>query len=611
LLEYVSEQKIKNFTPYRRHRHETENKTFVSKQTRAKTRKNKKSKRLYKSKKQEGKIMESTKQRKYGLGWIFTHTKGSRPFIALFAFMVILSTSLEVSFAFFLKAFIDIAMGESSASLLAVGLTSLAVLGACGLIMMLSSVVAKYIYGKTERGLRAGLLNTIFTRRMSDISRQHTGELMTKLTLDVQAVSDCFPNIVRNFVGGAASLLIAVTSMFLLDWRLALILLILTPILMVILGVLTPLITKASEKDKENDESNRSMMQEYLSRIMLIKTYFMQDKTVAKVKDNYSAKLRSGMKLGMWEGLTMFSGMLMGFSMFLIAIGVGAYFVMQGQTTFGNLVAIVQLLNYVVNPIARFAETISLVSQAKASAGRIGSIVDLPADSQCGKAPAINADELVAENISFSYDTEDEDSSMVLENIHVTFDKGHVAGIVGKSGSGKSTLLKLLIGLYEPDSGNVSLNHVHGTLTGEEIMPQVAYVPPVDYIFSGTIADNIIMSENEPRSGDMEKAAHDANILDFIQSLPQGFDTVIGESGGTVSSGQAQRIAIARAIYKGSPVLVFDEPTANLDADSIEKFQTAIKQISKEKICIVVTHDTSTMTACDSILELEGGRVSA
>ena len=555
--------------------------------------------------------MERTTSHKYGLGWIYGHTKGTRGFLSLFALIIIIATTLEVSFAFFLKEFIDIAMGESGSSLLNVGLISLAVLGSCGLMMMISSVLGKYIYGKTERKLRTGLLDTIFTRRMIDISKQHTGELMTKLTLDVQAVSDCFPNIVRNFVGGAASLLIAVTAMFLLDWRLALILLILTPVLMLIMGIMTPLISKASEIDKENDESNRSMMQEYLSRIMLIKTYFMQAKTVSKVRENYAAKLRSGMKLGLWEGLAMFSGMLMGFSMFLIAIGVGAYFVMQGQTTFGNLVAIVQLLNYVVNPVAKFAETISLVSQAKASSNRIGSIIDLPADAPVTKTPSINANELIAENISFSYDTEDEEASTILEDIHVSFDKGHVAGIVGKSGSGKSTLLKLLIGLYEPDQGSISLNHTHGALSGEEIMPQVAYVPPIDYLFSGSVKDNIIMSDDEPRFADMEKAAYDANILDFIQSLPQGFDTVIGESGGTVSSGQAQRITIARAIYKGSPVLVFDEPTANLDADSIEKFQTVVKQISKEKICIVVTHDTSTMTACDSILELEGGRVSA
>ncbi|MCL2820658.1 MAG: ABC transporter ATP-binding protein/permease [Oscillospiraceae bacterium] len=554
--------------------------------------------------------MESGKTKKYGLGWIFGYIKGTRLYLALFAVIILIATGLEMSFAFFLKEFVDIALGESTSSLPGVALFAVAVMAGVGLMYMLGAVVSKFIYGRTERKLRTTLLETIFTRRMRDISKEHTGDLLTKLTLDAQAVSDIFPSITRNIIGSIASILIAVISMFILEWRIALIVVCLTPVLMFAMSILTPFIEKASARDKENDEENRSMMQEYLSRIMLVKTYFMQAKTTSKVRDNYTKKLRSGMKLGMWEGLTMFTGMLVGFSMFIIILGVGAYFVIRGETNFGNLVAIVQLLNYVVNPVARVAETISLVSQAKASAARIGTIIELPADTELTKTPSISANELIAEDIHFSYDSEDEEAGTVLKNIHVKFDKGMVSGIVGKSGSGKSTLLKLLIGLYQPSAGSVSLNHLHGTLNGEEIMPQVAYVPPVDYLFSGSVAENIIMSDTEPCIETMEKAANDANILDFIRSLPQGFDTVIGESGGTVSSGQAQRIAIARAIYKGSPVLVFDEPTANLDADSIEKFQSAIKQISKEKICIVVTHDTSTMDACDTVLELEGGRVS-
>jgi len=321
------------------------------------------------------------------------------------------------------------------------------------------------------------------------------------------------------------------------------------------------------------------------------------------------------MKLGMWEGITLFSGMMLGMSMFLITLGVGAYFVMRGETTFGNLVAIVQLLNYVVNPVARFAETISLISQAKASSERIGAVIDLPADDNVCMSPLTDAKKLVAENVSFAYqseddeDEEDEESDVILEEIDAVFPKGIITGLVGKSGSGKSTLLKLMIGLYAPNQGNISLIHDNGSYNGEAIMPHVAYVPPVDYLFSGTVLDNIIMSQDEPNMVEVEQAASDANILDFVESLPHGFNTVIGESGGTVSSGQAQRIAIARAIYKKSPILVFDEPTANLDADSIEKFQSTIKRLSKDKICIVVTHDESTMTVCDKVYILEEGHV--
>jgi subfamily B ATP-binding cassette protein MsbA len=289
--------------------------------------------------------------------------------------------------------------------------------------------------------------------------------------------------------------------------------------------------------------------------------------------------------------------------MFMVALGVGAHFVLTGETTLGSLIAIVQLLNYIVMPLSKFAGTISHVSGAIASSGRIGALYELPADRELTAAKSVDAVELVAENLSFSYNGEDN----VFEDINVAFTKGMVTGIVGKSGCGKSTLLKLLIGLYPPRQGRVSLKTSSGA--APDILPQVAYVPPVDYLFSGTVAENIIMSESAPRENEMNAAASDANILDFIKSLPDGFDTPIGESGGTVSSGQAQRLAIARAIYKKSPIVVFDEPTANLDVDSIEQFQSAVGRLARDKICVIVTHDVSTVAVCDRVYVLENGGI--
>jgi len=545
----------------------------------------------------------------YNLGWIFKKTKGTRLQLAIYAFLIIVSAVITISLAYFIKLFIDIATGEIEESLIRVGLIAIGVIAVGGIIAVINSILAQYIFGKTERGLRVELMSVIFSRRMIDISKQHTGELLTKLTVDIQAVSNCFINIMRSMVGGIATAVFAIIAMFMLDWRMALIMIILTPLLMLVMGIFTPFMQKASEKDKRNDEINRSMMQENLSRIMLVKTYFMQPKVVAKIKKLYADKLKSGMKLGMWEGLVMFSGEIIAMAMFMVAIGVGAYFVMNGETTFGNMVAIVQLLNYVVNPVANFAGAIAQIGQAKASSGRIGTLYELPADKQAELVNPVDAVELTAENMTFNYNGTEENAEAgnILENITATFKKGYVTGIVGKSGSGKSTLLKLLIGLYTPHQGKIELKHDSGTLNGEEIMPQIAYVPPVDYLFSETVLENIIMSENEPRMNEIKTAASNANILDFIESLTQGFDTPIGESGGTVSSGQAQRLAIARAIYKKSPVIVFDEPTANLDVESIEKFQSAVKTIAKDKICIIVTHDVSTIGVCDKVYVIEGG----
>lgn len=384
------------------------------------------------------------------------------------------------------------------------------------------------------------------------------------------------------------------------------------PLLMLVTGVFAPCIQQASKNDKENDEINRSIIQENLSRIMLIKTYFMQRKTIERVENTYQNKLKSGMKLGMWEGIATFAGTLSGNVMSMVTLGLGAYFVLKGETTVGSLIMIVQLLNYIVTPLTKFSVAVAGVGQAIASSGRIGMIYELPAEKQIRTAIPVKATELTVKDLYFSYNSENEvnEQNYLLHNVNMLFSKGEVTGIVGKSGSGKSTLLKLLIGLYTPLKGIIELKHTTGILSGEEIMPQIAYVPPLDYLFSGSVSDNIIMSEQKPRYDDMQAAASKANILSFIQSLPDGFDTYIGENGSTVSSGQAQRIAIARAIYKKAFIVIFDEPTANLDADSIEKFQSMVKRLAKDKICIIVTHDVSTITNCDRVYMLENGGIS-
>jgi len=400
----------------------------------------------------------------------------------------------------------------------------------------------------------------------------------------------------------------AVAAMFWLNWKMALIMLLLSPVLMAVMGIFSAPMEKASASDKKNDEINRSIMQEDLSRIMLIKAYFMQAKAAKRMWAAYGKKLRSGVKVGFFEGILSFLGSSVAMIMFIVALGVGAYFVMIGETTFGNLLGIVQLLNFVVMPISDFAGAIALVGQAKASAERIGAVYELPADKKVVIGKPVMAKKLVAEQISFSYQNNEEDPETVINDISVTFERGMITGIAGKSGCGKSTLLKILIGLYNPQKGTVALTHETGVIT--DIMPQVAYVPPLDYLFSGTVAENIIMSEMIPRMDEMRLAASGANILDFIEALPEGFETPIGESGGTVSSGQAQRLAIARAIYKKSPIIVFDEPTANLDAESVEKFKAAVRRLSADKICIIVTHDAPTIAVCDKVYLLENGKIT-
>lgn len=545
------------------------------------------------------------KKNKYGVKWILAHTQKCRPQMIVYTFLVLCIPIIQLFFAYFMKMFIDIAVGDSNNSLLNVALYSITAIIAGGAVTMVNSVFAKFIYGTTEREIRMELIRVITTRRLLDISKQHSGELMTKLTTDVQTASSVYSIVTENIVGSLASALFAAMALFLLNWKIAIILLVLTPLMMLLMGALTPHIQKISVLDKANDEANRNIMQENLNRLTLIKAYSMQNKVIEKVWHTYKNKLKSGMRLGALEGFAAFLGALSGNVMSLVTLGLGSYFVLNGDTTVGSLIMIVQLLNYIVTPITKFPVAVAHIGQAAASAERIGGIYELPEETASISKPS-KPSELVAENLCFSYLTQED----ILTGINLSFHKGEVTGIVGKSGSGKSTLLKLLMGLYLPTDGNVKLKCGTETFSGEDIISQVAYVPPEDFLFSGTIAENIIMSDSKCDNDKISTAAASANISDFVQSLADGFNSVLGEGGNTVSSGQAQRIAIARAIYKDSGVFIFDESTANLDQESVEMFKSTVKKLAQDNICIIVTHDPSTVEICDKVYMLENGRAS-
>lgn len=544
--------------------------------------------------------------KKYGLKWIFQKTNKCKLQMIIYAILTLCVPIIQLLFAYFMKLFIDVAVGNSDMALLDIALNSVTAIIAGGIVMMINSVLAKNIYGTNENNLRTEFMEIIMSRRLIDISKQHSGELLTRLTADVQSISMCYITIAENIIGGLASSLFAALALFFLNWKIAVILIVLMPLMMFLMGALTPQIQKANAADKKYDEINRTVMQENLNKIMLIKTYSMQTKIIEKMKAAYKNKLKSGMILGAWEGFAAFVGTLSGNVMSLVTLGLGSYFVLTGETTVGSLIMIVQLLNYIVTPLAKFPASVAQIGQAAASSARLGEIYELPQEQINNSLKNVNAETLCAENLSFEY-TQDNN---ILNNVNLSFSKGLVTGIIGKSGSGKSTLLKLLMGLYTPQNGTVKLKYDSGTLSGNEIITQVAYVPPNDYLFSGTVAENIIMADENAVQNQIRDAASKANILDFINSMPNGFDTVLGEDGSTVSSGQAQRIAIARAIYKQSKIFIFDEPTANLDEDSTAKFQSSVKKLAEDNICIIVTHDTSTIDICDKVYVLSDGIIT-
>lgn len=194
--------------------------------------------------------------------------------------------------------------------------------------------------------------------------------------------------------------------------------------------------------------------------------------------------------------------------------------------------------------------------------------------------------------MSFSYNPE----NIIFSNINIKFPRNQIIGIVGKNGCGKSTLLKILLNLYTPQEGKVQ--YINNEKNND---PVIALVPSNQYIFSGTVKENICMSENIDQKR-MVEAAKLANADSFIEQMEYKYDEQIGDGGNSLSSGQAQRIALARAYYHNAKCIVLDEPTSNLDQISIDQFHSVIKEISKNCLCMIATHDKSTINICDKIL---------
>lgn len=534
--------------------------------------------------------------------WLFGLTQGSRTLIFLLVFVAAFGAVASVFIAYLLRGFVDMATGYIDtpfAVYLKLTVIALAVLG----FLYISGIMLKaYIFAGIEGRLREKLLGMIMSKKLAEVQKVHTGEMLVLLSDDTAEVSGFFPNLVDGIFKNIVLVVGSVIVMFVFSWQIALIILITLPVMMVALNLFMPLIQKRSLALKEAEEANRKHMQETVSKVLLFKVYSMAPKALMMQNTLYARKKGSQVRLAALEGTSGFLNMLFSIATFLIILGIGALFVLRGETTVGSLVAMLNLMGNITNPLGEVSGYISQIAQAKASAERIRKLTELPCDNE----PILRGEQKLGivrgKNLSYAYDNGD-----IFKNVNFEAKPNEIIGIIGDSGSGKSTLTKLLMGLYEPKSGSVEYLSEQGNPI-KNMLPYISYVPSDNFLFGGSIADNICMGE-EVNPELMEIAAKEANIYEFVRSLPDGYGETIGEGSNSLSSGQAQRIGIARALYKDSPVIVFDEPTSNLNAESIEALHGTIQKVSHGKICIIVTHDASTKGICDKVYRMENGEL--
>lgn len=536
---------------------------------------------------------------RYGLKWIYRQTKGNRRYLVVLAVAGIVMAAVNIGMTTILKGFVDIAVGDSRISLSLNLLAAVIFLVLEGVLSLVIAVSFRVFGARIARKIRLELVSRLYHSSLLEYQSHHVGEYMTNLTEDVEKVSGCFSALLRSTVGNALTAVLAIVYLFFLNWKLAMVLLVCIPLLILCIGIFSPVVQKTSRTDKRNEENIRVYFQDILEKLALFKISGMGEKLESKVSFLLGAKVNSARRLGAAEGGSSFLNNAMGTAMFLIAMGGGAYFVMRGELVVGAMIAVVQLSNYIIWPFTAIGDIISNVNQAIVSAERLDRIYSLSEEQERkAGAPQREVFRLRLKDVSFGYG-----DTRVLEGISAEFRKKQVVGIVGESGGGKSTLLKILSGLYPPEKGKVEVIFEDGSCW-DDTRPYVGLVPSAGLVFCDTIEANICMAL-EPDRERLKRCANMANIGRYIETLEQQYDTMLGDGSKSLSSGQEQRIGIARALYQGAEILLFDEPTANLDLESICVFLETLEKIALERICIIVTHDPRVVERCDQVYEVK------
>ena len=524
---------------------------------------------------------------------------------------VLVETLFNVFMPLSLKFLIDDALGEEDFQALYV---ILGVLAAAGIF---TSIVAVW-YERWDARLAASIIADVRARLFEHVqnlptayfARTKRGEILSRFSIDLSA----FEGSIKSFANSAAlpflELIAGIILMLFLNWQLAAVALLVFPITLIGPRILTPKAVQANYEQKLNESAVLGMVQENIAAQAVVKAFSLQRRTFGwfTMRNNdVRQKTASALFLSTMVERTVTISVLL---LHLVVLAIGAYLATKGQITIGTFVTFESAFWEVSYNIAHLMHFIPVSIQAAAAVRHIQELLDEPtrgADDRPGAPdlPRITND-ITFDRVTFQYEGGE---TPVLDNLSLKLKVGKTIAIVGPSGSGKSTLLNLILRLYTPDEGRVTIDGVDiRKVTRESLRKSMAVVFQENMLFNMSIRENIRLGKEGATDEEVEQAARKAEIHRYIMSLPQKYDTLVGERGDTLSGGQRQRIAIARAIVRNPSVLLLDEATSALDQTTEAAINKTLKKLARGRTMIFSTHRLTSVVDMDEIIVISGGR---
>ncbi|MFF3582331.1 ABC transporter ATP-binding protein [Streptomyces mirabilis] len=538
-------------------------------------------------------------------------TRGDRKWLLLIIGCVVVAALAETASILLFAQLTDHALKAGSLSAFwepAGAWLGVAVIGA--IVGYLGNSLAVWTAERFVLRLRASVFRHVQDLPPDFFQKHRQGDLVERLTGDVEAIEQMVVSGVVGTVSAAFSAVFYATAALWLRWDLALVTFLLAPLFLVTARRFAGRIKTASQEERAADGAITSVVEESLGNVVLTQAYNRRRAEEKRLDREARAWMRASVRGAraseMYEQFVEVVETLC----VLAVIGLGAWEISKGRMSLGQLLAFAAFLGYLYPPIRNLGQLGLTLTAATAGAERIQEILDTePAVSE----PAEPVREwpvhgwVSFHGTSFRYPGADRES---LHDVTFTAGPGELVIVTGPSGAGKSTLSKLLTRFYDPTAGVVCLDGVPlPDMSLEFLRENVALLPQETLILHGTIRENIECGRPGASQADIERAATDAVAHDFISALPDGYDTEIAPGTATLSGGQLQRIAIARAMLRAAPVLVLDEPTAGLDSIAARRVVQPLRRLMAGRTTIMITHDLSLAPDADRILVVDGGRL--
>ena len=458
--------------------------------------------------------------------------------------------------------------------------------------------------------LRGALYSHLQRLSLAFHSRQQVGDLMYRVTADSFAVQTMIMNGLLPIISAVVLLLGMLFVLVPLDPVLTVVSLTIVPALFALIAVFNRKITTVAGEVRDADSRVYSLVQWAMASVKVVQAFTKEEDEYRRFMGASRASLGSTLKLYSWQ--TFYSGTVNT----VIALGTalvvyaGGRSVMNGTLTVGELVVFVSYLALLYQPVNQMTQSWGLIAGARIGARRVFEILDTEADLKDGprEFPREGArGDISWRGVSFRYRPE----MPVLRGVDLDIRAGMKVAVVGATGAGKSTLLGMLPRFFDPTSGTVTIDGIDvREYRLKSLRSQIAMVLQPPLIFPISVHDNIAYGKPEASREEVEAAARLARIDTLVQSLPQGYDTVIGEGGATLSEGEKQRLTIARALLRDAPILILDEPTSALDVETEAVVMNGIERLAAGRTTFIIAHRLSTVRSCDLVLVLRDGVIA-